>query len=215
MEGLTINPVSLFMQAGPVGKFVMMLLAAASLWCWAIIVEEIILIRRLRGAIAQAHEKGESDLLAPVIAEGRRAQALRVPGESVGERRARIVETMGRAARKVLVATESGLPNLAIVSSLAPFVGLFGTVWGIMTSFAGIAESQDTSLAVVAPGIAEALAATAFGLAAAIPAGFAFNRLGGWLAHTGESLGDLVEEKAIDFVASETPAVAAPMAEAA
>ncbi|QGM45107.1 MotA/TolQ/ExbB proton channel family protein [Methylocystis heyeri] len=215
MEGLTINPVALFMQAGPVGKFVMMLLAAASLWCWAIIIEEIILIRRLRGAIAEAHEKGESDLLAPVIAEGRRAQSLRVPGESVGERRARIVETMGRAARKVLVATEGGLPNLAIVSSLAPFVGLFGTVWGIMTSFAGIAESQDTSLAVVAPGIAEALAATAFGLAAAIPAGFAFNRLGGSLAHTGESLGDFVEEKAISFVAAEAPAAPAPLAEAA
>ncbi|HXY59020.1 MAG TPA: MotA/TolQ/ExbB proton channel family protein [Methylocystis sp.] len=215
MEGLTINPVTLFMQAGPVGKFVMVLLAAASLWCWAIIVEEIVLIRRLRRAIADAAANADSPLLASIVAEGQRAQALLVPGESVGERRARIVETMGRAARKILVATEGGLPNLAIVSSLAPFVGLFGTVWGIMTSFAGIAEAQDTSLAVVAPGIAEALAATAFGLAAAIPAGFAFNRLGGWLAHTGEGLGDFVEEKAIALVAAEKPSPAQPRAEAA
>ena len=113
---------------------------------------------------------------------------------------------MGRAARKVLVGTEAGLPNLAIISSVSPFVGLFGTVWGIMTSFAGIAESQDTSLAVVAPGIAEALAATAFGLAAAIPAAIGFNRLGGMLAHAGQELGDLVEEIAIDHVADNAAA---------
>jgi biopolymer transport protein ExbB/TolQ len=214
MEGLTVNPVSLFMQAGPVGKFVMLLLVAASLWCWYIIVEEIVLIRRLRAAIDAAQKSGDAGLLAPIVAEGRRAQARRVPGESVGERRARIAETMGRAARRLLVATEGGLPNLATVSSLAPFIGLFGTVWGIMTSFAGIAEAQDTSLAVVAPGIAEALAATAFGLAAAIPAGFAFNKLGGWLAHTGEHLGDYVEETAVDLVDDSSPQAAA-MAEAA
>jgi len=215
MEGLTINPVALFMQAGPVGKFVMLLLIAASLWCWFIIVEEIVLIRRLRRAIELAQNAGAQGPLEPIVAEGRRAQALHVPGESVGERRARIVETMGRAARKTLSATEGGLPNLATVSSLSPFIGLFGTVWGIMTSFAGIAEAQDTSLAVVAPGIAEALAATAFGLAAAIPAGFAFNKLGGWLAHTGEHLGDYVEETAIALVAGEARPAAAQMAEAA
>ena len=216
MEGLTISPVALFMQAGPVGKTVMAVLVIASLWCWAIIIEELVVIQRLRNAIAAAHATGDSALLASIINEGHRAQAVVVPGESVGERRARIAETMGRAARKVLVATEGGLPNLAIVSSLSPFVGLFGTVWGIMTSFAGIAESQDTSLAVVAPGIAEALAATAFGLAAAIPAGFAFNRLGGWLAHTGENLADFVEEKAITLVSADAkPPAASPIAEAA
>ncbi len=215
MEGLTISPIALFTQAGPVGKFVMALLAVASIWCWAIIIEEIVLIRRLRGAIAQAVATGESALLAPVVNEGHRAQGVIVPGESVGERRARIAETMGRAARKMLVATEGGLPNLAIVSSLAPFVGLFGTVWGIMTSFAGIAEAQDTSLAVVAPGIAEALAATAFGLAAAIPAGFAFNRLGGWLSHTGETLADFVEEKAITLVSADAKTAPVTIAEAA
>ena len=99
-----------------------------------------------------------------------RRRGLAVIGESVGETRRRVAETMRRAARELLTRAEGGLPNLAVIASAAPFVGLFGTVWGIMTSFAGIAEAKDTSLAVVAPGIAEALAATAYGLAAAIPA---------------------------------------------
>ncbi len=74
------------------------------------------------------------------------------------------------------------LPNLAIVASVGPFVGLFGTVWGIMSSFAGIARAHDTSLPIVAPGIAEALAATAFGLAAAIPASVGYNFIGATLS---------------------------------
>jgi len=200
MEGVSLSPLAMFMQAGAVGKVVMLLLAFASLWCWAIIIEVAVLTRRLGQAVREAHETGSSARLAPVLAEAARAARVSVPGESVGERRTRIVETTGRAARKVLVAAEAGLPNLAIVSSVAPFVGLFGTVWGIMTSFAGIAESQDTSLAVVAPGIAEALAATAYGLAAAIPAAVGFNRLGGMLAHAGEALGDFIEEHAIALV---------------
>ena len=77
-----------------------------------------------------------------------------------------------------------------MISSVAPFVGLFGTVWGIMTSFAGIAEAKDTSLAVVAPGIAEALAATAYGLAAAIPASVGYNRIGAAFRAAAAELGD-------------------------
>lgn len=216
MEGVTISPLAMFLQAGLVGKSVMAILALASIWCWAIIVEAIVLISRLRRAVHEAQTTGKSELLAPILDEGARAASVDVPGEGVGERRARIVETMGRAARKALVETEAGLPNLAIVSSVSPFIGLFGTVWGIMTSFAGIADSQDTSLAVVAPGIAEALAATAFGLAAAIPAAVGFNRLGSRLARIGEDLGDFVEEKAISLVAAETSREAPqPVAEAA
>jgi len=201
MEGASLSPVALFMQAGIVGKFVMLLLAAASLWGLGVIIEVSVLSRRLRSAVHAAHAGHDNSLLAPVMAEAARAARIDVPGESVGERRTRIVETAGRAARKLLVATEAGLPNLAIISAVAPFVGLFGTVWGIMTSFAGIAESQDTSLAVVAPGIAEALAATAIGLAAAIPAAIGFNRLGGALARLGEELADHVEEHAVSIVA--------------
>lgn len=103
---------------------------------------------------------------------------------------------MTRAARDLILKAEAGLPNLAIVSSVAPFVGLFGTVWGIMTSFAGIAEARDTSLAVVAPGIAEALAATAWGLAAAIPASIGYNRIGALFNRTAIALDDFVQAEA-------------------
>ena len=99
-------------------------------------------------------------------------------GETVSERRQRVAEKMTRASLDLLTKAEGGLANLAVISSVSPFVGLFGTVWGIMTSFVGIAARKDTSFAVVAPGIAEALAATAYGLAAAIPAAIAYNRLG-------------------------------------
>jgi biopolymer transport protein ExbB/TolQ len=92
---------------------------------------------------------------------------------------------------------ERGLPALAMIATAAPFIGLFGTVWGIMSSFMGIAEAQDTSLAVVAPGIAEALAATAIGLVAAIPASLGYNRLAAVLGHAGQRLRHHVEGRAV------------------
>jgi len=84
---------------------------------------------------------------------------------------------MNRAARGVIKTTEGGMANLAVIASVAPFIGLFGTVWGIMHSFAAIAAMHNTNLAVVAPGIAEALFATAIGLVAAIPAVLAYNQI--------------------------------------
>jgi biopolymer transport protein ExbB/TolQ len=114
--------------------------------------------------------------------------------ETAGERRQRILDAMMRHTRRILSQAENSLPNLAVIASVAPFIGLFGTVWGIMTSFAGIATAKDTSLAVVAPGIAEALAATAYGLAAAIPAAIAYNRLGASYAQTAQELSDLIED---------------------
>jgi biopolymer transport protein ExbB/TolQ len=107
---------------------------------------------------------------------------------------------MARAGREILARAEGGLPNLAIIASVAPFVGLFGTVWGIMTSFAGIAEAKDTSLAVVAPGIAEALAATAYGLAAAIPASVGYNRIGAGFSRAGRAMNNLIEEWAVKLI---------------
>ena len=85
---------------------------------------------------------------------------------------------------------------LAIIASVSPFIGLLGTVWGIMASFIGIADSRDTSLAVVAPGIAEALAATAYGLAAAIPASIGYNKLAASIGRTMQMFGDVIEEHA-------------------
>jgi biopolymer transport protein ExbB len=102
-----------------------------------------------------------------------------------------------RAARELLTRSEGGLPNLAVIASVAPFVGLFGTVWGIMSSFAAISQAQDTSLATVAPGIAESLAATAYGLAAAIPASIGYNRIGAAYARVGQAMASFVEERAL------------------
>jgi biopolymer transport protein ExbB/TolQ len=119
------------------------------------------------------------------------------------DRRWRVGEHMTRAARGLLLQAEGPLAGLATISSTAPFIGLFGTVWGIMSSFSNIAEAKDTSLAVVAPGIAEALAATAFGLAAAIPASIGFNRLSARFSHVSAELDCLVQERADLLVRAE------------
>ena len=106
----------------------------------------------------------------------------------------RIEKSMSLVINKEMDMLEKGIPFLASVGSVAPFIGLFGTVWGIMNSFAAIAESKNTSLAVVAPGIAEALFATALGLAAAIPAVVAYNKFSGDLEKIGNSLESFVTE---------------------
>ncbi|MBX9827504.1 MAG: MotA/TolQ/ExbB proton channel family protein [Xanthobacteraceae bacterium] len=199
-----LNPIQLFMQAGPIGKSVILMLLAASIWCWVLIIESAWGVARLRKAIAASRGQSQGTaaaLLAPVAEAGRQAASLSIPGESLGEARARVTEAMSRAAQHLLNAIEGGLPNLAVISSVAPFVGLFGTVWGIMASFSAIATAKDTSLAVVAPGIAEALAATAIGLAAAIPATIGYNRIGSSLARAGQALQHLIEEDAVTLTA--------------
>ncbi len=200
MEHVVLSPLGLYAAAGLVGKSVMIALALASLWCWVLIVEGIWSASRLARATSRARSGRIDALVSPLEAAGLEAAHLVIPGEAVGERRHRIGEAMGREARSIVARAEGGLSNLAIVSSVAPFVGLFGTVWGIMTSFAGIAEAQDTSLAVVAPGIAEALAATAYGLAAAIPATVGYNRLGASFGRIAASLADHVDEVAVRLV---------------
>jgi len=201
MESLTLSPIGLFLQAGPVGKAVMAVLALASVWSLALIVEGVYMALALGRALRRARAGDETPRVAPIFAEGERAAGVVIAGESVGERRRRIGETMARAARETLTRAEGGLPNLAVVASVAPFIGLFGTVWGIMSSFAGIAAAKDTSLAVVAPGIAEALAATAYGLAAAIPAVVGYNRIGAAFSRLGRGFNGLVEERAVAIVA--------------
>ncbi len=205
MDAISISPLAMFEHAGMVGKGVMGLLALASVWCWLLILEGIVSTARLGGAIRRAANGARDKLVDPIRAAGREAAALAIAGEGVGERRQRVVEAMNRRGRELLTRVEGGLPNLAIISSVAPFVGLFGTVWGIMTSFAGIAEAKDTSLAVVAPGIAEALAATAYGLAAAIPASFGYNRIGATLARSGRVLSSMIEREAVEIAANSTP----------
>lgn len=178
MDFAPMSPIGMFFYAGPVSKIVMALLLAAAVWTWVLIIDGVFVLRRLSKALDRVRAGGDIGVLWPIAAAGREAAQTELPNETAHQKRERILQQMNRAAREFMLDAEGGLPVLAIVASAGPFVGLFGTVWGIMSSFAGIAQSQDTSLAVVAPGIADALAATAYGLAAAIPAAIGYNRMG-------------------------------------
>ena len=202
MQGMDLSPVGLFLEASLVGKAVIAMLFIASLWCWVLIIEGVVSVVRIRRAVRTARAAGAlENSLSGVAVAGDEEARRRIPGETVGELRARISDAMGRAARELLTRSEGGLPNLAVISSVAPFVGLFGTVWGIMSSFAAISQAQDTSLATVAPGIAESLAATAYGLAAAIPASIGYNRIGAAYARLGQEMASFVEERALALLA--------------
>ena len=188
----------LFLSADLVVKFVMLLLVLASIWSWTIIFEKLRSIGRefkladefeddfwSGGPLDQLYDRlgGDPDgtmarVFSSAMREWRRS-ASRTRGDQNGLHSIsqRLDRTMSVAISKELAVIEKGMTFLASVGSVAPFVGLFGTVWGIMNSFQSIAESKNTSLAVVAPGIAEALFATALGLAAAIPAVVFYNKL--------------------------------------
>jgi biopolymer transport protein ExbB/TolQ len=207
MQGGEISPVELFMQAGPVVKAVIVILIAASLWCWIIIFEALWTLGRLRRAIKSegAYKSRMGELTAKIFAAGREEAFEAQASAAEADRRSAITAAMRRQAQELIESCQRGLPNLAVIASVAPFVGLFGTVWGIMTSFAGIAAAKDTSLAVVAPGIAEALAATAIGLAAAIPAAFAYNRLAAAFGMTARGLNRLIEDYGTRLARENTP----------
>ncbi|MBN9064747.1 MAG: protein TolQ [Rhizobiales bacterium 65-9] len=185
----------LFWQAHIVVKFVMLGLIAASVWCWGIIIDKSILYARARREMNKFEDvfwSGQSlDDLYKTLSQGPTSGMAAVFVAAMREWK-RTFENGGRAMHglttridKVLDVTiqreaerlESKLLVLATIGASAPFIGLFGTVWGIMNSFQSIAASKNTSLAVVAPGIAEALFATAVGLFAAIPAVIAYNKL--------------------------------------
>jgi biopolymer transport protein TolQ len=189
----TISIVTLFLNADIIVKGVLLLLLVASVWSWAVILDKLwrfgVVGRAARGHEARAAAAGSAGELAAGVAEARDPagqmlcaglQESRVEVapvlESAAERRERVERAMRLALNGELRHLETHLPFLATLGSAAPFIGLFGTVWGIMRSFEGIAAANNTSLAVVAPGIAEALFATAMGLAAAIPAVVAYNK---------------------------------------
>jgi biopolymer transport protein TolQ len=194
LTGGSLSPIALFLQADVVVKAVMIGLILASIWTWTIILAHALRMRRLsRGDSAFEKEfwkaqdidgffesRGKEELpsakvLGAGIAEWRRSTA----GRSVDREgtRSRLAVAMHSAVSEQVDEAAARLNILATVGSVAPFVGLFGTVWGIMRSFGDIAGANNTSLAVVAPGIAEALFATALGLFAAIPAVIAYNRM--------------------------------------
>lgn len=186
---------SLFFQAHIMVKIVMIGLLGASIWCWAIIVDKWVLYLRtkrqmnrfetvfwsgqsLEDLYKTLSSRANSSMAALFVAamrEWKRShEGVRPAIASLQQRIDRVMDvTIAREQEKL----ERRLLVLATVGSAAPFIGLFGTVWGIMTAFQAIAASKNTNLAVVAPGIAEALFATALGLLAAIPAVIAYNKL--------------------------------------
>jgi biopolymer transport protein TolQ len=192
----------LFVQADIVVKIVMIGLLAASVWVWAIIFEKITSLRRVNKQAAAFEDRfwsgGSLDELydhegqrpghpmAAVFgsAMGEWRRTARVAGADVSRSsvRERVDRAIGVTIQREMDRLERWMVFLASVGSVAPFVGLFGTVWGIMHSFSAIAAMHNTNLAVVAPGIAEALFATAIGLVAAIPAVLAYNAISSDLA---------------------------------
>ena len=189
-----MSPLALFLQADIVVKLVMLGLLAASIWSWAIIVERTRRLSAINGQ-AKAFEdwfwKADSlDALYDPAAKARHPSAkLFIAGMNEWRRsiargkidregvRSRLTSILNVSIAREIEDLGDRLNVLATIGAVAPFVGLFGTVWGIMRSFTAIAASQNTTLAVVAPGIAEALFATAIGLFAAIPAVIGYNRL--------------------------------------
>ena len=185
----------LFAQASFTVKLVMVLLLAASVWAWAIIVRKLLRYRAAKAEAARFDGQfwsgepldelyetigpnpatGPERVFSAGMTEWRRSH--RQDGGIVPGATARIDRSMDVAISKESERLTAGLGFLATVGSTAPFIGLFGTVWGIMNAFVEIAEQQSTNLAVVAPGIAEALLATGLGLLAAIPAVVAYNKL--------------------------------------
>ena len=189
-----MSPLHLFLQADAVVKAVMIGLLLASVWTWAIIFTHSIRLRRINretdsfekefwatNDIDAFHSRRGSEklpiavVMSAALDESRRSTKVKAV-DRAGTRE-RLASRMNAAVAAELDRLSDRLNILATVGSVAPFVGLFGTVWGIMRSFTAIAGANNTSLAVVAPGIAEALFATAIGLFAAIPAVIAYNRL--------------------------------------
>ena len=194
-QEIDFSLLALFARASFIVKLVMLLLMVASFWSWSIIVRKFIVYRaaqreaavfdrdfwsgnpldELFEQIGSQPEGASQKIFAAGMSEWRRSH--RQDGVLIAGAQARIDGSMDVAIAKESANLNSGLAFLATVGSTAPFVGLFGTVWGIKVAFEEIAISQNTSLAVVAPGISEALLATGLGLLAAIPAVIFYNKL--------------------------------------
>jgi biopolymer transport protein TolQ len=202
----------LFLSAHIVVKIVMVGLLLASVWSWAIIVEKLVSFRRARSEADKFEQlfwsgqsleelytglsRGRTIAMAALFVAAMREWKRSVEGNirALGGIQMRVEKVMDVTISREMERLERRLLFLATVGSTAPFVGLFGTVWGIMTSFQSIAVSKNTSLAVVAPGIAEALFATAIGLVAAIPAVVFYNKFSADSARLGQRLEAFADE---------------------
>jgi biopolymer transport protein TolQ len=193
-----LSLLDLFLKADFVVKLVMLALVLVSLWCWAIIFEKFLRMARLKrkadifedsfwsgGSLNDLYDRIDNrpsdpmqTIFVSAMREWRRGsgQPTAVNDGMKASFQQRIERSMDLAIMREMANLEKGLNFLATASSASPFVGLFGTVWGIMNAFTAIANEGNTNLTVVAPGIAEALFATALGLVAAIPATIAYNK---------------------------------------
>jgi len=210
------SAIGLFLEADLVVKFVTLLFLGCSFWCWTIIVHKRGILSRLNHRANRFEDSfwsGESlDKIYARVKKSKEDPMLRTFSAGMDEWKAgvvggvpssktmqaslrqRVERSMNVAIGREMNQLERGMTFLASVASTAPFIGLFGTVWGIMNSFTAIASSNNTSLAVVAPGIAEALFATAIGLVAAIPASIAFNVLSSSLNRYADRLEAFTDE---------------------
>lgn len=197
IKGSGVSILELVQQADIIVQSVMLLLMAASVWSWTIVFDKVfkfIILKHKTDRFEQLFSSEKLDNILSIAQKNNDHPFARIFLAAMKEWKSnnlkiiiqggedkknslkeRISSAMQVASVKSVEKLESGMYFLAIIGSTAPFVGLFGTVWGIMNSFQGIAISKNTSLAVVAPGIAEALLATAIGLFAAIPAVFFYN----------------------------------------
>ncbi len=208
-----ITVLSLFLQADPVVKGVMLVLAVASVWSWAIAVEKWLQFGELEQnarrferefwsgrSLDDMEDRGDKprDAMARVYAaasrEWREARRTGAGGDNAQFMLDRVDRLMQAQIAREMARASRSLGVLATVGASAPFIGLFGTVWGIMNAFTNIAAQQQTNLAVVAPGIAEALFATALGLVAAIPAVIFYNKFTGDLDRFGDRLDTFSDE---------------------
>ena len=180
---------SLFLRADIIVKSVIIILIASSIYSWAIIFDKIRLFRKINKSAEEFEEKFWKSKSAetfynnlPSTVNDPMAQVFKNSMQTVMKSRSktnlteRMMSVLDTNIEKQMTIVDKNYTFLATVGSTAPFIGLFGTVWGIMNSFQSIAISRNTSLAIVAPGIAEALFATALGLLAAIPAVVAYNK---------------------------------------
>jgi biopolymer transport protein TolQ len=192
-----MSMIGLFLQADLIVKIIMMMLMFASVWSWAIIFEKRGTLKKLNrrankfedsfwsgeplDKLYQRLKKGKQDPLIKTFCTGMEewnngvASGLPSSQNIQTSLKQRVERAMAVMINREMNSLERGMTFLASIGATAPFIGLFGTVWGIMNSFSSIAATNNTSLAVVAPGIAEALFATALGLVAAIPAVIAYN----------------------------------------
>jgi biopolymer transport protein TolQ len=214
-----IDLIALLQNTGLVTRFVLAVLLIFSIWSWGIILSKSLMLRKVQGeseTFWKIFRKGQSlseistasetlrftplvpvfnagaDLLQPLARRSQSQGSLALKTAAITS--TTLQRTLQRAASAQLTRLESRMTFLATTASVAPFVGLFGTVWGVMTSFAGLANANVATLRAVAPGIADALVATAFGLFAAIPAVIAYNQFVYKIRNIGGQLDDLQVE---------------------